>query len=188
MRNRGALRVFFPYVVALSLSACTKYNFDDPKADEHGNDVGTIRPIASGRGTQLRPLTVDEVMSGVLPESKSACWVMGYAVGTTRQSMKYASFDAFTDVARNVLLSSDSLCNDVETCIPIELTTKALQQQFSLNAHPEKHRQALVVRGQWGTYFNRLGLRSVSVGYWLPGFDFSSLHATVSWRETDYQY
>lgn len=188
MKSRGASYAILFFMVGWALSGCTKYAFDEPEEEKRTGEIKVVHPIASGRGTQLRPLSVSQVLSGMEPERTSGAWVMGYAVGATRQSMSNATFDASTDIVRNVLLSDDSLCTNTDSCIAIEFTTTSFQKQFSLMEHPEKHRQALVVCGQWGIYFNRRGLRSVSAGYWLPGFDFSTLSFSASWLEENFTY
>ncbi|MCD7722283.1 MAG: DUF6359 domain-containing protein [Prevotellaceae bacterium] len=174
-------------IVTLCLLGCEKVDLDDD-----GTSVGAssqTEPIGHGLGTQDCPLTPDEMLDGVMPQSTSDCWVMGYAVGSTYRTLSNAVFGVPTTYSTNILLASDSLCEDVSKCIAAELSSTTMKNKFSLSLCPEEVRQFVVLEGTYGTYFSQTGLRTVSGGYWLPGFNLSLIcPAPQEWEEEYYYY
>ncbi len=150
---------------------------------------GLVEPYAHGLGTQESPLTPDDMLAGVRPRTLAQCWVMGYAVGSAYNTMSNALFEVPTSYENNILLASDSLCEDAGQCVPIELSTTAAKNSFSLYCCPEKHRQFVVVCGTYGQYYSQPGLRRTVQGYWLPGFDMSAVAVPPEeWEECEGGY
>ena len=136
--------------------------------------AGASAIVGTGEGTAERPFTVADIRAMSLPGSESV-WVIGYMVGTARQSMGNAVFSADAANRSNILLSSDSLCTDTARCIPIELSADKWRQSLSLPANVAHFRKCLLVKATPSRYLNRKGLRSVSAGLWLDGFDIASV-------------
>ncbi|MCD8266814.1 MAG: DUF6359 domain-containing protein [Prevotellaceae bacterium] len=173
-------------IATLCLIGCDKVDLD---ATDSPGAISKTEPVGHGLGTQERPLTPDEMLEGVMPQSASDCWVMGYAVGSTYRSLSNAVFGVPTTYSTNILLASDSLCEDASQCVAAELTSTSMKNQFSLSLYPEGFRQFVVLEGTFGTYFSQAGLRSVSAGYWLPSFDLSPIcPAPQEWEEQDYTF
>ncbi len=176
---------------ALSLTllcACESYSLDDLDSasgtSSSGASSSSLEPTSHGLGTQQSPLTPDDMLEGIAPESSTECWVMGYVVGSTYRSMSNAVFGTPTSYTSNILLACDSLCRDASQCIAAELTKTSAQNSFSLCLHPEGVRQFVVLRGTYGAYFSRAGIRAVSEGYWLPGFDLAGIpSASQGWGD-----
>ncbi len=155
----------------LAFFACERYDVDSTPSSH----TSVVVPIGHGQGTQTHPLTPDELIAGQRPQVTDECWVMGYAVGSTYSSIKNALFEIPTYYESNILLASDSLCTDYDQCIAVGLTTNATKDQFSLMYNEDKFRQFVVICGTYGMYFSKYGLVSVSDGYWIPGFDLSTI-------------
>ncbi len=170
----------------LAVCACEKIDLDGGVS---ASSSGYVEPCGHGLGTQERPLTPDDMLGGVHPQTIAECWVMGYAVGSAYGSMSNALFEVPTSYQNNILLASDSLCEDVGCCVPVELTTKSAKSSYSLYYHPEMFRQFIVVCGTYGQYYSRQGLRAVTQGYWIPQFDMSTIVvASEEWEEVEGYY
>ena len=154
-------------------TACQKVNFDRGGSDEDIPEDLTF--TGTGRGTPEAPFTVEDILDGNMMGEVDECWVIGYVVGATYSSMKNALFKPKTFYDTNILLSSDSTCQDVTYCIPVELTTKAMKEDFSLAANPERFHKCLLIKGWPALYFKVNGLRRASAGHWLGEFDIKSL-------------
>ena len=168
-------------------TACEKI---DLEKEGEGNEPAftQIVPQRSGEGTQEAPLMVEQVINGDTLSSRYY-WVIGYVVGSTYRSINNATFEASTTYASNILLASDSTCTSVDKCIPVELKSNKMQQIASLPNNPGRHRQCIMVQGQYGRYFSRPGLRDTRAAYWLPGFDVASIvTAPIQWDERDSIY
>lgn len=179
--------VAVPLAALCLFAACEKADFDEDTPDDTP-PTAAAPPTSSGLGTQESPLTVEQVLRGdTLPTQP--LWLVGYAVGSTYRSMSNARFETVTTYATNLLLASDSLCTDAARCIPVELPTSAMQRELSLSQHPDCHRRCIMVCGTPGRYFSHNGLRNVSAGYWLPGFDLSTIVTAPSeWEEQETPY
>ncbi|MCF0198212.1 MAG: hypothetical protein HUK02_02665 [Bacteroidaceae bacterium] len=165
------------------VAACQQYNFDDIQTDN--TTASAVTPTGLGLGTQLCPLTTDQVIAESLTGEQ---WVAGYVVGSAYKTMNNCTFSATTPNTSNVLIASDSLCTDAEKCVPVELNTTTLQQ-FSLAHHPQGFRQCLVVKGSLARYFSHPGIRQVTQAYLLPDLDLSTLHnMKQDWSEWDGEY
>jgi len=170
----------------LLLVACEHVDLEDEETVSSATDLPQIVPVGHGRGSQELPYTVGELLDGKKPQTSANCWVMGYAVGSTQSSFSNALFEVPTAYYTNILLSDDSLCTDAEQCIAIELSTKAMQEKFSLDYYPEGFRQFVVVSGTFGQYFRHVGFRKVQQGYWIPGFDLGTiLSSPTTWDEVE---
>lgn len=158
--------------LACLLTGCEMDDFSD---GETSGNVKAVVPTGHGRGTQQRPYTPDDLLEMDGLPSGGAVWVMGYAVGSTETDMENALFDVPTGYDRNILLSSDSLCETTEGCIPVELTKDAMQQRFSLLYQPECFRRFIVIRGTPGAYFDQPGIRKADAAYWLDNIDLTHI-------------
>ncbi len=168
----AAFSTLFVIISFLALFSCENNDFGSSSSSQ---STSPVEPIGHGRGTQTHPLTPDELISGQRPQTMAECWVMGYAVGSTYSSMRNALFEVPTAYSSNILLASDSLCTDYDQCIAVALTTNAMKNQFSLMYNEDRFRQFVVLCGTYGTYFSRYGLVRVDDGYWIPGFDLSTI-------------
>jgi len=153
------------------------------EADAPDEAEGAVAVLGTGEGTKAYPYTVADIRSSSLSSSE-AVWVIGYMVGTARLSMGNAVFTADATNQSNILLSSDSLCNDTARCIPVELSSDKWRQSLSLPANAMHFRKCLLVKAIPSPYLHRKGLRSVSAGLWLDGFDISSV-APQEWDVID---
>lgn len=154
----------------LALCSCEKIDFSE-EAEDTDDIPEDITILGTGKGTLEMPYTVGDIQKGVEIESNEGCWVIGYVVGATYSSIKNAEFKRFTMYDTNILLSSDSLCQDYEACIPVELKTKAMKEQFSLAANGDRFRKCLLIKGWPALYFKVPGLRNVTAGHWLGQSD-----------------
>ncbi len=170
-----------------SLLACEKISLD---ADVDGSTSSAyVVPVGHGLGTQECPLTPKELIAGVVPQTVSECWVMGYAVGSTYRTLNNAVFDVPTTYSSNILLSYDSLCTDVSECVAVELTTNAMKEKFSLCYYPDGHRQFVVLCGTYGTYFSKTGLKKATQGYWIQPFDISTIASLPEeWEDVEIEF
>ena len=169
-------------LLCLMLACCQKADWAEPKdtaSAEAQQLAATI--VGTGKGTQECPYTVADFRA-LSPSGSEAIWVIGYLVGTARQAMGNAVFSADATNQSNILLSFDSLCCDTARCIPVELSSAKNRSSFSLPTNAKHFHKCLLVKGIPSTYMNRKGLRNVSAGLWMDGFDISSV-APQQWGE-----
>lgn len=167
------MRATLMLLLALCLAACQKTAFDDDNQPAPA-DTTFVPPTSTGRGTEASPYTVAEIREG---KGKYETWMIGYIVGSTRLAMGAASYVVPTDVKANILLARDTACHDHERCVPVELKS-TVQDEISLNAHPELLHQCIMVRGTTGKYYNVNGLRKADAYHLLPDFDLSAIDPT----------
>lgn len=164
----------------LLLASCQKALLDDAPGSP-GISTKAL-PQGTGAGTEHCPYTVTDVLTGHVRADSGAVWVAGYAVGSTYRTLSAADFSPSTPYAGNVLLSADSLCRDASRCIPVELASTKWQTLLALPHNPQGYRQCLLVQGVPMTYYKHNGLRRVSAGRWLYGFDLGSVsHDPEEW-------
>lgn len=188
LRRRNSIAVIFLlFVCCQKVDLGVEPSGENPSAASGG--VGTdqsVNVIGTGIGTMECPFTVTEIRS--MPLSyREAVWVIGYMVGTARTAMSHAEFDSSASNQSNILLSSDSLCKDTALCIPIELASDKWRKSFSLPTNVTHFRKCLLIKGIPSLYLHRKGLRNISEGLWLDGFDISSI-APQDWDTIELQY
>ena len=178
LRKRNSLAL----LCLVLLTCCQKIDLpvEPDNTGAAGNEEQAASIIGTGEGTKECPYTATDIRSLELSNSE-AVWVIGYMVGTARLSMSNAAFSIEADNQSNILLASDSLCCDTARCIPVELSTDKWRKSLSLPTNTSHFHKCLLVRGIPSTYLNRKGLRSVSAGLWLDGFDISSV-APQEWE------
>jgi len=170
LRKRNSL-----LLLCLLLACCQKIDVNDEPDNKATDDSElTAKIIGSGEGSRVRPYTVTDICSLELSGSE-AVWVMGYLVGTARQTMGNAVFTIDAENQSNILLSNDSLCSDIDHCIPVELSSAKNKANFSLPTNIEHFHQCLLIKGIPSNYLYRKGLRSISAGLWMDGFDISTV-------------
>ena len=176
MPRRGTIGYI---LVICLLCGCEKIDIDE--LDNSSTDY--VVPTSLGLGTQNSPYTIEQILTEEVPTDMS--WFIGYVVGSTYSTMKNALFKAETTYTSNILLSSDSTCQSIDNCIPIELSTSSIQKKLSLPYNSEYFHHCVMVKGQMLKYFRTNGVRNVEVGYWLPSLDLSTLkNATpADWQE-----
>ncbi len=163
------------------LTACEKYDFSD--AGQTESDEAWQRPTDTGQGTSTAPYTVEDIL-WYDHEGEDECWVIGYVVGATYRTMENIELTNETSYTRNILLASDTIGLTPWDVLPVELSTTALQKQFSLPYRPEGFHQCVMLQGRPLTYFNTNGLREIRTGHWLFGFNIRSIHPTPQeWTE-----
>ena len=170
-RKRNSLAL-----LCLLLVGCQKIGpvVDPEKADAKDAQEQAGDIVGTGEGTMSHPYTVGDIRSKTLSGSE-AVWTIGYMVGTAARSMSNAAFSAEADNQSNILLSPDSLCNDTARCIPIELSSTKWKAALSLPTNVRHFRKCLLVKAIPSRYLNRKGLRNVSAGLWLDGFDIAAV-------------
>ena len=131
------------------------------------SDLTALNPDDSPSDIRSRSLAQDEPV-----------WVIGYMVGTARQTMSNAVFRPDADNQSNILLASDSLCTDTTGCIPVELSQAKWKRLLSVPMNTEHFGQCLLVKAIPSTYLKRKGLQNVSAGLWMDGFDISTVAPT----------
>ena len=170
LRKRNSL-----LLLCLLFACCQKMDLTDETDNTAADDSElTAKIIGSGEGSRVRPYTVTDICSLELSGSE-AVWVMGYMVGTAPRSMNNAVFTIDAENQSNLLLSSDSLCTDIDHCIPVELSTAKNKANFSLPTNIEHFHQCLLIKGIPSNYLYRKGLRSIFAGLWMDGFDISTV-------------
>ena len=169
------MRHLFIYLCsALLIVSCQKVNLDE---EGTGEDIPeNLTFTGTGLGTLESPFTVDNILSGEMMGEANECWVIGYVVGATYSAMKNALFKPQTFYETNILLSGDSVCEDPALCIPVELTTKAMKESYSLAGNPQRFRKCLLIKGWPALYFKVNGLRRASSGHWLGQFDIRTIN------------
>ena len=172
LRKRNSLAL----LCLVLLTCCQKIDLpvEPDNTGAAGNEEQAAGIIGTGEGTMECPYTATDIRSLELSNSE-AVWVIGYMVGTARLSMSNAAFSIEADNQSNILLSTDSLCSNADLCIPVELSSAKNKTSFSLPANTGHFRKCLLVKGVPSTYLNRKGLRNISTGLWLDGFDISSV-------------
>ena len=141
-----------------------------PLLHEYAETKNLFLPVVTGEGTMESPFTVTDVQTLQLAADEPV-WVVGYMGGTAYRSMGNAEFNAEARNNSNILLAADSLCSDAEKCIPVELNSSKLKSAYSLPSNPQRLHHCLLLRGVPSTYLHRKGLREVSAGLWMNGFD-----------------
>ena len=166
-RRRNSL-----WLLCLLTVCCQKIDTTvSPSAgDGEGLSAEDVQVVGTGEGTMECPFTVTDVQTLQLAADKPV-WVVGYMVGTAYRSMGNAEFNAEARNNSNILLAADSLCSDAEKCIPVELNSSKLKSAYSLPSNPQRLHHCLLLRGVPSTYLHRKGLREVSAGLWMNGFD-----------------
>ena len=170
-------------LLCLLLACCQKVDLTlDPEGGETSNvSEQVIAIVGTGKGTMECPYTVRDIRSASLSGSEEV-WVVGYLVGTARITMNAAEFSIDVTNQSNILLASDSLCVDTAHCIPVELSSDKQRKNFSLPTNTMHFRQCLLVKGIPSVYLSRKGLRNVSAGLWLDGFDIATI-APQEWEQ-----
>lgn len=168
------------WALMLLLACCQKVELTpEPGQDtEEGKPASTADIRGTGLGTQAYPFTPTDIRNGA---KGGEVWVIGYVVGTAPRAMTAATFDASSTNQSNILLSEDSLCTDTARCIPVELSSSKIRQQFALPGNAGHFRHTVMLCGTPSVYLYRRGLRNVSTGLWLDGFDLSSI-APEQWE------
>lgn len=164
-------------LLCLLLACCQKLDPTVEPGDAGAADDAeqAVAVTGTGEGTRACPYTVTDVRALPLAGS-DAVWVIGYMVGTAPTSMNNATFSASALNQSNILLSSDSLCTDTALCIPVELSSSKWKKSLSLPMNVHHFRKCLLVKGVPSRYlYNRKGLRNVSAGLWMDGFDIASV-------------
>ena len=152
-------------LLCLLLACCQEVDLDTKPSD--GNQAATsangqsANVVGTGQGTMEYPFTVNDIRS--------------YMVGTARTAMNHAEFTAEAGNQSNILLSNDSLCTDTARCISVELSSDKWKKALSLPTNLVHFRKCLLVKGIPSPYLRRKGLRNVSEGLWLDGFDIASV-------------
>ena len=166
-------------ILCLLFICCQKADLDAEPAEVAETTVQSVAIVGTGLGSMSCPYTVADVMDAPLP-SDEPVWVIGYVVGTARQSMSNAVFSPEAENQSNILLSPDSLCESTDDCIPVELQSEKARSNFSIPTNRAHFHQPLLVKGRPSVYLNRTGLRGISTGLWLDGFDIASV-APLNW-------
>jgi hypothetical protein len=178
LRKRNSLLL----PLCLSFACCQKVDLtvepDNANAANNSEQVVTI--VGTGKGTMEYPYTVTDFLSLDL-SANDTVWVIGYMVGTARQTMNNAVFSSDATNQSNILLSADSLCTDAALCIPVKLATDKWKNELSLPSNTQHFRKCLLVRGIPALYLKRKGLEKVLAGLWMDGFDISSV-APQNWE------
>ena len=178
-------KAWFVILACCLTAGCEKF---DPDPEAHEETTEHLVPTSTGQGTQTSPYTVEQVIAGDGMTGQTR-WFIGYAVGSTYSTIKNAIFTAETSYTTNILLASDSTCKDASVCVPVELSSSSLQKAFSLHYNSKHFRQCILVNGRFGLYFRTNGIRDVQAGYWLPGFDLSTIKtAPTEWQEREDKY
>lgn len=183
-----------PKTLGLAFAFCILYACEKVDVDTEDNttDVASVRPTSLGEGTQSSPYTVPQVLAGEMDGKLH--WYIGYVVGSTYTSMENAIFEDETTNKSNILISANKYCESADEAVPVDLKTATLQKKFSLVYNPQRFRQCIILKGRFGKYFRRNGIREIAEAYWLPDIDLDNLDPTVldpsptEWNEQDIQY
>lgn len=168
-------------LLALLMAGCQQVALpDEQDALSAPNEAeGFAGVLGTGAGSMSCPYTVADLQDATLP-SDEPVWLIGYVVGTARGAMGNAVFSPEAENQSNILLSEDSLCESTDDCIPVELQSAKAKLSFSVPTNRAHFRKCLLVKGKPSVYLNRKGLRGVSTGLWLDGFDIASV-APLNW-------
>lgn len=178
---KSSLRLLLIVATQCLVVGCDKYDWTEEEG-ETTESTQVIVPSALGYGTQEAPYTVGQVLNGGL--SSSRAWFIGYVVGSTYSTMQNCVFEAETSYTSNILISDNPECTSEDECVPVELKSAKLQQNLSLYYNRTHFQQCIMVRGRYNKYFRVNGIRDLQAGYWLPGFDISTIKPTpTEWEE-----
>ncbi len=180
-------------LAVLALAGCQDIDLTDEDSSSSSTSAiaETVIPTGHGLGTQECPLTPDDILDGITPQDYASCWVAGYAVGSAYGHLSASIFELPlpSDYTTSLLLASDSLCSDVDQCIPVNLASTSVKSTFSLVNYPEGYRQLVVLCGTFAPYFNRDGLHPASQGYWILGFDLSLIAPKpLEWGSQEFEF
>lgn len=166
-------------LLCLLAAACQRAALTDVSPDylPQDEDDMTQSVRSTGEGLRACPYTVADIRARSLPTDEPV-WVIGYVVGTARQSMGNAVFSPDADNQSNILLASDSLCSDTTGCIPVELSSAKWRRMLSIPMNAQHFGQCVLVKAFPSTYLKRKGLQNVSAGLWMDGFDISKVAPT----------
>ena len=166
-------------LLCLVAAACQKSDLTALNPDDYPSDYddAPARVRSTGDGLRACPYTVADIRSRSLAQDEPV-WVIGYMVGTARQTMNNAVFRPDADNQSNILLASDSLCTDTTGCIPVELSQAKWKRLLSVPMNTEHFGKCLLVKAIPSTYLKRKGLQNVSAGLWMDGFDISTVAPT----------
>lgn len=159
------------------VAACQKADLTAEPSDISDEEELPVAIRGTGEGLKAFPYTVADVRTRSLATDE-AVWVIGYVVGTARQTMNNATFRSDVDNQSNILLASDSLCTDTARCIPVELATAKWKQMISIPTNPEHFGKCLLIRAIPSIYLKRKGLQNISASLWMDGFDISTVAPT----------
>ena len=175
LRKRNSLLL----PLCLLLVCCQKVDLtvEPENTESSGKSDEAVAIIGSGEGSRQRPYTVTDFLSLDL-SANDTVWVIGYMVGTARQTMNNAVFSIDATNQSNILLSADSLCTDAALCMPVKLATDKWKKDLSLPTNTQHFQKCLLVRGIPALYLKRKGLEKVLTGLWMDGFDISSVAPT----------
>lgn len=167
--------------LCLLLACCQKVDLTVEPDGAGAADVSELAVciVGTGEGTRDCPYTVTDFCALEF-SGDEAVWVIGYVVGTAPRSMGNAVFGPDAENESNILLAGDSLCRDANRCIPVELHSAKLKASFSLPQNATRFGKCLLIEAVPSTYLYTKGLRSVSAGLWMDGFDISSV-APLEW-------
>lgn len=172
LRKRNSL-----LLCCLLLACCQKVDLDAEPSEEAETPEQSAVIVGTGMGSSQCPYTVTDIRSKELPADEPV-WVIGYLVGTARQTMNNAVFSPDVDNQSNILLASDSLCTDTARCIPVELATAKWKRMLSIPTNPEHFGKCLLIRAIPSIYLKRKGLQNISASLWMDGFDISTVAPT----------
>ncbi len=121
-------------------------------------------PTPGGSGTADDPYNVGSGIS--LQGQDVVAWVQGYIVGAVKSGLSSVSSNADInwaapfDLATNVLIADDPTCQEVSSCVIVNLPAgKPLRTQVNLMDNPDNLGKLLAVNGKLRTYFGQAGLR-----------------------------
>lgn len=163
-------------LLCLLLVGCQKIDLTEEPTDAKttGATQQATTIVGTGEGTRECPYTPADVRALTLSGNEPV-WVAGYVVGTARLTMKNAVFSPEAENQSNILLASDSLCTDIDLCIPVELGSEKWKNELSVPTNKQRFRKCLLLKAFPSTYLNRKGLRSISAGLWMEWLDLSSV-------------
>lgn len=118
----------------------------------------------AGSGTKEDPYNVSRFHE-ISTNDATKAWVKGYIVGYLAGSTSKARFDLTTDsvYASNLLIADQPDCNNVNYCIPVQVTKGSkFCNAVNLAANPGVLDKEIILEGEFLKYFSVQGIKNVS--------------------------
>lgn len=118
-----------------------------------------------GDGSRENPYTANDVILLAKQDSDgNSYWVKDYIVGSisTGGTENTYVFAADSDIASNVILSSNESASSEGECIPVQLPPGDIRTGLNLMDHPENYKQEVLLYGTLEKYFSTPGVKNVT--------------------------
>ena len=135
-----------------------------------GGDTPTPTPPPTpteleGDGSRENPYTANDViLLATEATDGNSYWVKDYIVGSisTGGTDNTYVFAAESDIASNIILSSNIDASSEGECVPVQLPPGDVRTGLNLMDHPENYKQEVLLYGTLEKYFSKPGIKNVT--------------------------